>query len=82
MDGVAVQDMGAFELGSDRSPIANAGPPLTVECLSPAGATVTLDGSASSDPDQAREPERPPRLSSGEPPPPPLFELVPSDPNR
>jgi len=51
MDGVAIQDMGAYEMGPDRVPIANAGPPLAVECLSPSGATVTLDGSASSDPD-------------------------------
>lgn len=32
-------------------PIANAGPDRTVACQSPAGARVTLDGSASSDPD-------------------------------
>jgi hypothetical protein len=51
MDGVAVQDMGAYELPPDKPPTASAGPSLTVECASPAGATVTLDGSGSSDPD-------------------------------
>lgn len=51
MDGVSIPDMGAYEMAPNRLPIANAGPPLTVECSSAAGATVTLDGSASSDPD-------------------------------
>jgi len=35
----------------NRPPIANAGPDQTVECTSPDGARVTLDGTGSSDPD-------------------------------
>ncbi len=35
----------------NQSPIANAGPDRTVECTSPSGANVMLDGTASSDPD-------------------------------
>lgn len=35
----------------NRPPIAVAGPSQTVECTSPAGATIHLNGSASSDPD-------------------------------
>jgi hypothetical protein len=35
----------------NEPPSANAGAPQTVECTSPAGAPITLDGSASSDPE-------------------------------
>jgi DNA-binding beta-propeller fold protein YncE len=35
----------------DRPPVANAGADQVLECASPSGAPVTLDGSASSDPD-------------------------------
>jgi hypothetical protein len=38
-------------LGQNEPPIANAGPDQIVELTSPAGAEVTLDGSASFDPD-------------------------------
>ena len=41
----------AEPLNTNRAPIANAGPDQTVEATSPAGAAVTLDGSASTDPD-------------------------------
>ena len=34
-----------------RAPVANAGPDQTLECASPAGTTLSLDGRASSDPD-------------------------------
>ena len=37
--------------GANRPPVANAGPNQTVEATGPSGAVVTLDGSASSDPD-------------------------------
>lgn len=46
-----------FQFGSialppaNRPPIANAGADRTVECTSPSGAQVTLNGTASSDPD-------------------------------
>ncbi|MEW6683698.1 MAG: kelch repeat-containing protein [Nitrospirota bacterium] len=36
---------------ANRSPLANAGPDQTAEATSPTGATVTLDGSGSTDPD-------------------------------
>ncbi|MGH7167287.1 MAG: PKD domain-containing protein, partial [Nitrospiraceae bacterium] len=39
------------EAGANQPPLARAGPDQTVECRSPSGATVTLDGTASSDPD-------------------------------
>ncbi len=39
------------EAGTNQPPLAQAGPDQTIECRSPTGATVTLDGSASSDPD-------------------------------
>ncbi|MBI3893979.1 MAG: HYR domain-containing protein, partial [Candidatus Wallbacteria bacterium] len=35
----------------NHAPVAEAGPNQTVECTSPSGATVTLDGRGSSDPD-------------------------------
>jgi hypothetical protein len=41
----------ALLVSSNRPPVANAGPNQTVEATSPSGAMVTLDGSASSDPD-------------------------------
>jgi hypothetical protein len=42
-------DMGAYEV--NHNPIADAGPDQTVEAQAPWGATVTLDGSGSSDAD-------------------------------
>ncbi len=44
-------DIGAFELVTNTPPVADAGPDRTLECANPAGTPVTLDGSASSDPD-------------------------------
>jgi len=40
-----------YALRMNRPPVAGAGPDLTVEAASPAGALVGLDGTASSDPD-------------------------------
>lgn len=40
-----------FSLGCDYPPVAEAGPNQTLECSSQAGASVTLDGSASTDAD-------------------------------
>ena len=37
---------------ANSTPTANAGPDQIVECTSPAGASFTLDGRGSSDPDQ------------------------------
>jgi len=42
-------DMGAYEF--NHTPVANAGPDQTIEAQAPWGATVTLDGSGSSDAD-------------------------------
>ena len=39
------------EAGANQPPLAQAGPDQTVECRSPTGAPVTLDGTTSSDPD-------------------------------
>jgi hypothetical protein len=41
-----------FGTGENRPPIANAGNDETAECASPDGATFTLDGSGSFDPDE------------------------------
>ena len=48
-DGISVVDMGAYEY--NHVPVADAGPDQTVEAQAPWGATVTLDGSGSSDAD-------------------------------
>ena len=40
-----------FLNGTNAPPVADAGPDQAVDCASPGGADVTLDGSASSDPD-------------------------------
>ncbi|MHC4085003.1 MAG: LamG-like jellyroll fold domain-containing protein [Planctomycetota bacterium] len=48
-DGISVVDMGSYEL--NHVPVADAGPDQTVEAQAPWGATVTLDGSGSSDTD-------------------------------
>ncbi len=47
----AAGDIGAVELILNQPPVANAGPDQTVEATSPSGASVTLNGSGSSDPD-------------------------------
>lgn len=53
----AIENLQAFLLGPEggeppnRPPVADAGGDVTVECASPDGASVTLDGSGSSDPD-------------------------------
>lgn len=47
----AACDIGAFELVLNHPPVANAGPDQTVEATSSSGASVTLNGSGSSDPD-------------------------------
>lgn len=44
-------DIGSVELNPNQPPVANAGPDQTVEATSPSGASVTLNGSGSSDPD-------------------------------
>jgi CSLREA domain-containing protein len=49
--GVGVGDPSVAEIYSDRAPVANAGLDGATSCSSSAGATVTLDGTVSSDPD-------------------------------
>jgi len=45
------QSVWAYEVQTNQPPVANAGVSQTVECSGPNGTLVTLDGSASSDPD-------------------------------
>jgi len=50
-DGIAVVDIGADEFRSQEPPSADAGRDEMVECSSPSGAEIMLDGSLSTDPD-------------------------------
>lgn len=47
----SARDGFVVKIGDNQLPVAEAGPPQVVEATSPSGATVTLDGSASDDPD-------------------------------
>jgi hypothetical protein len=48
---VDLDDISITEAVTNHPPVANAGPDQTAECTSHSGASVTLDGSGSSDPD-------------------------------